>query len=321
MFFSVITPCLNPGLRLQRCIESVARQDHPYCEHIVVDGGSTDGTIELLERTDGVKWISEPDRGQSHAINKGFELASGEILTWVNADDILLDGALRRVAGLFAADPSLGWVYSDLEEVRDGRRRVAAAPQRLEAGTFNHGNRFGPGTFFSASALNQVGGLDESFELTMDLDLWLRLMDNGIPSARVAEPLVSFEIHRESKTGSRGPEAFMLEEGRALAKSGRHRAGWMSVGRAAATVARRDGVPLDEAIARHVAQVDLKRTVWSPHAVRAGALTELSIRRRSIGGLRHLLDRDVWRFAESQHRALLCIRTTAARYIKGQRSA
>lgn len=314
--FSIITPCLNPGPRLQRCIDAIRRQDHPHIEHIVIDGGSTDGTIELLERSEGLTWISEPDRGQSQAINKGFRLAGGDILTWVNADDVLLEGALTEVARLFEDRPDLGWVYSDVEEIQDAFRRVVPAPIRLTKTTFDFGNRFGPGTFFRTGALNRVGELDETFHLTMDLDLWLRFLDADLPSARISRPLVSFEIHEGSKTGSAGPVPFITEEARALAKNGRLTAAWMSMGRAAAARAWTDGVSVEEALAALDLPAGLKAAPWSLSAMRAGALTELSVKERSLSGLRHLLKREVWSFPETRRRVALCLRTTAARYLK-----
>src|SRR6185312_9310851 len=114
---TVVTPCLNPGPDLARCLASVRAQSHPAVEHLVVDGASTDGTVERLQGAEGVTWVSEPDGGQAEAINKGFRRARGSIVTWLCADDELRpDAVARAVTALTAA--AAGWVYGDCE-IRD----------------------------------------------------------------------------------------------------------------------------------------------------------------------------------------------------------
>src|SRR5690348_5923041 len=197
---SVVTPCLNPGDRLVRCLDSVAGQTYRDLEHIIVDGGSTDGTIELA-RSHGLRVISEPDRGQTDALNKGFALATGDYLGWLNADDWLVPEALERVVETFAANPGVGWVYCDCEIRREGgEREVARPPARLDKQTLELGNRLTqPGVFVARWALDRVGPLDEEIHLAMDFDLWLRLVDAEVPSAYIPEALAVFEIHDLSK--------------------------------------------------------------------------------------------------------------------------
>src|SRR5690242_19457333 len=102
---SIVTPSLNQARWLREAIESVRAQDYPHVEHVVVDGGSTDGTLEILREYDHLRWVSEPDRGQSHALNKGFQLATGEIFGWLNADDAYPPIAVSEaVAALAAGD-------------------------------------------------------------------------------------------------------------------------------------------------------------------------------------------------------------------------
>lgn len=229
---SVVTPTFNMADRLPRCVESVGNQSYPRVEHVVVDGGSADGTAEYLASQGDVRWISEPDSGQSNALNKGFALAEGEIVTWLNADDVLLPGAIAAVVQALRSAPGAGWAYGDLEVRRGSERWVTKPPPQLSATSFRRGNVISqPGTFFTASALEQVGGIDEAFNLTMDFELWLRFTEAQVRSVYVPTPLATFEVHEGSKTGSEGSLAFAMEEFRALQKHGQPHAGAMAIDR------------------------------------------------------------------------------------------
>src|SRR5439155_9928846 len=159
-------------------IESVRAQTYPRLEHVVVDGGSTDGTLEVLRDADGVRWVSEPDRGQSHALNKGVALVRGEILGWLNADDMYEPEAVASgVAALRAS--GAGLVYADVTRVNDdgvNPRRIRSRPQWDWWTEVNEGcGIYSPSVFFTREAYETVGGLDENLNLTMDYDLWLRI--------------------------------------------------------------------------------------------------------------------------------------------------
>ena len=226
MLVSVVTPCLNPGERLARCLASVASQTYANVEHVVVDGASTDGTADLLERS-GVRYVSERDGGQTDAIRKGIELARGDLLTWLNADDELAPDAVER-----AVHARGEWTYGDCAVVRGERRTVWRPLPRYGNWEIDAGEMIPqPGSFFSRAALERAGGLDPSFELTMDIDLWLRLVDAGVTPRYVSAVVATFEIHETSKTGSLGPGAFLREHARALAKSGRTAAASAAIGR------------------------------------------------------------------------------------------
>ena len=116
---SIITPSYNQGKFIEECLLSVKQQNYPALEHIVIDGGSTDGTLEILKqysRQSGwghLKWIWEPDRGQSDALNKGFRLATGDVIGWLNSDDIYLPGSFQAIANAFQERQSVDLIYGD----------------------------------------------------------------------------------------------------------------------------------------------------------------------------------------------------------------
>lgn len=173
---SVVTPSLNQGRYLRQAIESVRSQTYAPVEHIVVDGGSTDETLEILRASDGVRWISEPDRGQSDALNKGFALARGEVLGWLNADDAYEPHAVEEGVAALAG---VGLVYADVVRVNDdgvNPRRIRSRPVWNLWTELNEGNGvYSPSVFFTRRAFEAVGGVDESLHLSMDYDLWLKI--------------------------------------------------------------------------------------------------------------------------------------------------
>lgn len=178
LLVSIVTPSLDQAQFLREAIESVRAQDYPRVEHVVVDGGSTDGTLAILGGYPELRWTSEPDRGQSHALNKGFAAARGEILGWLNADDAYVEGAIS--AGVEAIRRfGVGLVYADVTRVDgDGSnpRRIRSRPDWDLWTELNVGcGIYSPAVFFTRAALEAVGPLDESLHLTMDYDLWLRI--------------------------------------------------------------------------------------------------------------------------------------------------
>jgi glycosyltransferase involved in cell wall biosynthesis len=227
---TVITPTRNMASHLQNCIQSVAAQGVEV-EHIIVDGVSTDGTVELLRRSQGLRWISEPDKGQSEAINKGFAMATGDIIGWLNADDELLPGTLQAVNAAFE-DPSVGWVYGDML-VSDGTREwMEKAPTVVTWETMARGNVVGqPGSFYARWALDRVGPLDTSFHYTMDFELFLRFLRADIKSVHLGRPVARFHLHEGSKSGSVPAREFAEDESRALLLHGDRHAAAMAIDR------------------------------------------------------------------------------------------
>lgn len=311
---SVVTPCLDPGERLRRCLESVAAQSYRRIEHVVVDGGSTDGTVERL-RDAPVKFVSEPDRGQTDALNKGFALASGDLVGWLNADDELTPGAVEAVVAAFRKRPDAGWVYGDCEVRRGGGRvLVWRPPRRIDLRALDLGDVLPqPGSFVARRALERVLPLDESFHLAMDFDLWLRLADAGFDGVYVPKTLAVFELHAESKTGSQARAAFFAEEERALLKLGRVRPAAFARGRAAAAAAALAGSSLDS----EIEDAARREPTLPEQPIRAGALAEAAMIgiHSSPAALRHLLRPEPWRYRETRVRIRAGVRRGAGRIL------
>lgn len=219
------------GDRLQRCIDSIAAQSYAAIEHIVIDGGSQDGTVEILQASPDVRWLSEQDRGQSDAINKGLRMATGDVLGWLNADDELAPGAVKRIVDA-VQQTGVGLVYGDIELVEAGRSRRVRPSPTFGPEVLWKGNRISqPGTFWTRAAQDQVGLLDEDYHLTMDFELWLRFARAGVGARYIPEVLARFEVHDGSKTGSAGGLAFAEEEARALRKHGEVHGAAMAIDR------------------------------------------------------------------------------------------
>ncbi len=219
MKLSVITPSFNQCRYLRQTIASVLSQSGPFeLEWIIIDGGSTDGTVGLLEGINDsrVDWVSEPDRGQSHAINKGLSRATGGVLAWLNSDDLYTPGALSLVADAFTEHPDRDWLIGRCDiidhENQEVRRWVTGYKnQSLKRYSFRRLLRENfvpqPAVFWRRGAMRAVGPLDESLYFTMDYDLWLRLGRLGRPII-LDRVLAQFRLHPASKTGQCDSEQF-----------------------------------------------------------------------------------------------------------------
>ncbi len=174
---SIVTPSLNQGRFIQEAIDSVRGQDYPRIEHIVVDGGSTDETLDVLGGAPGVSWVSEPDSGQADALNKGFRMARGEIFGWLNADDYYLPGAVAAAVAVIQ-EAGAGLVHGGWRQVEeDGTtiRDVEVVPFDYHRQLEIENRVAQPGAFFTRRAFEAVGGLDASYRYAMDYELWLKL--------------------------------------------------------------------------------------------------------------------------------------------------
>ena len=199
---SIVTPSLNQGQFIEETIRSVLDQDYPNIEHIVVDGGSTDGTLEVLGRYPHLNWVSEPDRGQADAVNKGFRMANGDVFGWLNADDVYLPGAVATaVAALRKTGAGLvhgAWKQID-EHGASIRERIAPVQFDLDKQLNDRNAVCQPGAFFTREAFESVGGLDPSYRYAMDYELWLKL-GALVPVTHVDGVLGAYRLHPASKT-------------------------------------------------------------------------------------------------------------------------
>jgi hypothetical protein len=206
---TIVSPSLNQGASIEETIESVLRQDYPRLEYIVVDGGSTDLTLDRLRRHEGrLRWISERDAGQAAAINKGFAMGSGEILGWLNCDDGYEPEAIARAVRSFLDRPDVMMVYGDARYV-DAAGRELGPCDLVEPFDLDRLVRWGdivvqPAAFFRRTAFEAVSGLDETLHWAMDYDLWIRL-GRRFPVLYVPERLAWYRLTGANKTLSGGP--------------------------------------------------------------------------------------------------------------------
>ena len=201
---SIVTQSFNQARFLEATLRSVLEQDYARIEYIVIDGGSTDGSQAILRKHAGrlADWVSEPDRGQTDAINKGFARAHGDILAWLNSDDTYEPHAVREAVESFRQFPEAGLIYGDANYINEAGRvtgRFAAAQtdyDRLRSGTIHIPQQ---AAFFRADLWRAVGPLDPSFYFAMDYDLWVRLARRA-PVKYIPRVWANFRLHAAGKT-------------------------------------------------------------------------------------------------------------------------
>ncbi len=204
MLVSVVTPSYNQARFLEETIRSVLVQDYPDIEYIIIDGGSTDGSVEIIRRYQDrlAAWVSEPDRGQTDAINKGFALAHGEILAWLNSDDTYEPGAVAEAVAFLKSHPEVGLVYGDANFINENGQVIGRFPAAQTSYTkLRRGYVHIPqqSAFFRAALWREVGPLDVSFYFAMDYDLWVRLAAKA-PLVYVPRLWANFRLHGNAKT-------------------------------------------------------------------------------------------------------------------------
>lgn len=204
---SIITPSYNHERFIKQTIESILMQDYPNIEHIVVDGGSTDGTLSILQSYarlgNRFRFVSEKDRGQSHAINKGLAMAKGEIIGWLNSDDTYQPGAVRKAVHALQQHTECGMVQGKCYTINE-HSHVTSALQATPAdySKLYHGCVIcQPAAFIRKSIFEQVGGVDEGLNFCMDYDLWIRIAKHH-SIAYVDDFLANARIHGTSKTST-----------------------------------------------------------------------------------------------------------------------
>jgi glycosyltransferase involved in cell wall biosynthesis len=215
---SIITPSYNQAPYIEQTIQSVLRQDYPRIEYILIDGGSTDNSFEIIEKyADRLAyWISEKDSGQAEAINKGFRRARGEILAWLNSDDYYLPNTISAVVKCFDENPDVVMVYGDMLAVDgNGRTTNILKYKQLSLEDLLCFQIIGqPSVFFRRSALEKVGPLDTTFHFMLDHHFWIRLAQQG-RILHVPQTWSAARYHAGAKNRARAAE-FGLEAFRVL---------------------------------------------------------------------------------------------------------
>lgn len=210
---SVVTPCYQHAAYLEATIRSVLEQDYPNLEYFVIDGGSTDGSVDIIRKYESqlAGWVSEPDRGQTHAINKGFARATGELHAYLNSDDVYLPGALRAVAQRYV---EAGWpgvihgqvrwldVNGEFAERPPHFGQITTYQEMVEPWRFwwQQQQWVQPEVFWTAKAARQAGPFEEKLHLAMDYGYWLRLLRQGERVERLAYEVAGFRFTPEQKS-------------------------------------------------------------------------------------------------------------------------
>lgn len=205
---SIITPNYNMGEYLEDTIISVLSQNYPNIQYIIIDGGSTDNSLNIIKKYEKYLyyWISEPDKGQSQALNKGFIKSSGEIIGWINSDDILAEGAVDYVINNFLLSPEIDVIYGKVKRINAKGEHVQTPILPKDLIEFNKQSIIGesivnqPGAFFRRLWIDRVGLLNENLHYSMDFEYWVRLVLAGAKFKRVPKELAYFRLNPKSKT-------------------------------------------------------------------------------------------------------------------------
>ena len=213
---SLVTPSFNQAAFLEQTLRSVLLQRDRIHEYHVIDGGSTDGSVDVIRRYAAFldSWVSEPDNGQCDAIDKGFSRCSGDVLFWINSDDLLLPGAIDTVSACFQQHPQAD-VVTGYAAAIDDDSRVVYARRRPHDRPFwaklGYTRVLQPATFFTRAIYERVGGLDHNIDCVLDRDLWYRMFDAGACWRHTRQYLAAFRLHQAAK-GSRLKRLYRREQ-------------------------------------------------------------------------------------------------------------
>lgn len=204
---TIVTPSFNQGEYLEETILSVLNQNYPNLEFIIIDGGSTDNSIDIIKgyQTKLNYWVSEPDLGQSDAINKGFNKSTGDIFCWLNSDDIFQENTLNTIGKYFSDNPDCSFVTGDGDFISEDKEKIFFKKNGKSYDFMNllkyHKGNFlpQPSVFFKKEVIDQVGLLNLDLKYTMDLDLWLRIIKKN-KLFYINKTLSSLRQHKDAKT-------------------------------------------------------------------------------------------------------------------------
>ncbi len=204
---SIVTPSYNQACFLGRTIRSVLNQDYPNTELIIIDGGSNDGSLDVIRQyEDWISyWVSEPDRGQTHAINKGIEHATGDLIGYQNSDDIYVTGAFQALARAYQERGECGLFYGNSCLIDEQDNLLDEI--RLIRARFFHQVFLGPqvhnqAAFWTRKTQEAVGLFDESYRFDMDYEFFSRVLERGIPACHIRQRLGGFRLHGDAKTAN-----------------------------------------------------------------------------------------------------------------------
>jgi glycosyltransferase involved in cell wall biosynthesis len=209
MRISILTPSFNQGLFIEKNIGSVLNQNCDDLEHIIIDGGSTDYTLNILKKYPHLKWVSEPDEGQSDALNKGLKMASGDIIGWINSDDYYEENILSQVVTIFENEP-VSWVVGNIFITYPsfGITEKITSPEITYQKLLKSADIVKQqATFFKKEALLEIGGWNKKYHMAMDFDLWVRLSKKA-PPKMVDREWAYFTHHDLQKTS---PKNILLQ--------------------------------------------------------------------------------------------------------------
>jgi glycosyltransferase involved in cell wall biosynthesis len=204
MKFTIVTPSFNQGRFIRETILSVLSQEGVTLEYIIIDGGSQDNSVDVVKKfaSQLAYWESQSDKGQANAINKGFARSTGEILGWLNSDDVFTPGALARVAATFEAHPEADVVYGDSSYMTENG--VMFRTKKAKPFSIQHLRKFDflfqPSTFFRRRIYETVGPLDERYQSCMDYEYWLRMAEHGARFEKQASVLSQMRFHEDAKS-------------------------------------------------------------------------------------------------------------------------
>jgi glycosyltransferase involved in cell wall biosynthesis len=218
---SIVTPSYNQATFLPSTIRSIRDQNYPNMEYIIIDGGSHDGSVDIIRQYEKflTYWVSEPDRGQSDAINKGWKRVTGDIVGYLNSDDLLLPGSLDRVSAFFEKNENIDFIYGNaiyINESGETIGRLHGYPFDLHLLLLRKITIPQPAMFFRKSILDDIGYLDENLHYSMDFDFWLRTAKHHTLE-HIPHDLAAMRLHSEAKTITQ-QDHFYQDELKILAK-------------------------------------------------------------------------------------------------------